>query len=254
MDQASFPLAPSELSQNGFHREAAFYSCPIICPEGQAHLFENKLHNLQLAVSRMQGLVLQPGEIFSFWGLVGRPDEKKGYKEGATFIRRKVSSATGGGLCQLSGLLHNLALLAGCPILERHAHSIDAYGEGRYIPLGRDATVAYPSADLCFQNAHPFPLLLKVEIYRNRAEARFFSQCSLPFEVIVEVSEPILFLSPVINLEETGVREGWVEKGLDGKEVDSWRTFLFPSGERKKEYLFHSSYQPTPTLVGRKIA
>jgi vancomycin resistance protein YoaR len=202
----------------------------------------------------MQGLLVQPGEIFSFWGLTDPPDEKHGFKDGATFINHRVSSAVGGGLCQLSGLLHNLALLAGCPILERHSHSIDAYGEGRYIPLGRDATVTYPRADLCFANPHPFPLLLKIHIARDRAEAWFFTPQPLPYLVEIEVSEPILHPSPPQTAEgfKPGSEMEVLEKGLEGKEVDSWRLFRYPSGRIEKEFLFHSSYQSTPTTVRRR--
>ena len=188
--KAIFTLDSDGLDRQGFPNEIAVYSCPIICPTGQAHLFENKLHNIRLAVSKMQGLLIQPGEIFSFWKLTGPPEKKNGFKEGATFIDRQVSSAIGGGLCQLSGLLHNLALLAGCSVLERHAHSIDAYGEDRYIPLGQDATVTYPRIDLCFQNPHPFSLLLKINIAQNRAEAWFYAPQSLPYQVKIEISKP----------------------------------------------------------------
>src|SRR5262249_1040751 len=153
-----------------------------ICPDGQKHIFENKMHNLGLAVGRMQGLVIAPGEIFSFWRLVGKPTGSNGFLDGATFLQGKVSSPVGRRLCQLSGLIRNVALLGRCSILERHGHSIDAYGEGRYIPLGRDATVTYPRADLCFRNPHPFPLVLWLDVTRERAQGRLMSPEPLPYQ------------------------------------------------------------------------
>lgn len=222
---------------------AAAFDCPIICPDGQKHIFENKMHNLGLAVSRMQGLVLRPGEIFSFWRLVGKPTEANGYREGATFLSGKVSSAVGGGLCQLSGLIHNLALLAGCPILERHGHSIDAYGEGRYIPLGRDATVTYPRADLCFRNPHPFPLVLKLEVTRQKAQGWFHSPQPLPYEVAIEVEALETYPSPVLV---EGERE---EQGFAGSRVFTKRVFTTPGKPTLSEGLGESRYQATPTFM-----
>src|SRR5438876_4492174 len=81
LEQAAFPLDQESLAKNGFLYQTAFYFCPIINPPAQHHIFENKLHNLNLVLSCMQGLILRPREIFSFWILVGSPDERKGYLE-----------------------------------------------------------------------------------------------------------------------------------------------------------------------------
>lgn len=94
---------------------------------------------MRLAVARLQGLVLPPRGVFSFWERIGAPVAGRGFVDGPSFLAGEVVATPGGGLCQLSGLLYNLALLAGCRVHERHPHRIDAYGEGRYVPLGRDA-------------------------------------------------------------------------------------------------------------------
>lgn len=159
----------------------ATYACPILDPAFQRHVYDNKMHNLALVRSRLDAVTLRPGELFSFWRLVGPPDAVHGFKTASNFIDGRVTTAEGGGICQLTGALYNAALLAGLEILERHAHSIDAYGPNRYVPLGRDATVVYGYKDLQFRNATAVPMTLRIRIDPYRAEAAFHASAS-PFQ------------------------------------------------------------------------
>lgn len=230
----------------------AFFTCPMINLPAQSHLFENKIHNIQTILSKIQNFILKPGAEFSFWKLVGRPDEPNGFREAATFIHHKVSSAVGGGVCQLSGLLYNLALLLGCKILERHPHSIDAYGEQRYVPLGRDATVAYPSKDLCFKNPHEFPLCLKLEVDRKQLQGWFLAERELGFSVEIMVSPPEVTPSPLQWVETDSLKESSevIEQGFDGKKVSVWRIFHLSNGVIQKEHLSDDVYRVTSTVMG----
>jgi vancomycin resistance protein VanW len=77
-------------------------------------------------------------------------------------VQSQVVAETGGGLCQLSGLIYLLALKAGLTITERHAHSLDIYREAeRFAPLGSDATVSFGYKDLRFINTLPHPIGLQ---------------------------------------------------------------------------------------------
>jgi vancomycin resistance protein VanW len=66
----------------------------------------NKQHNIQLAAKKMNGLLIEPGQIFSFWKLAGSPAEKNGYQKSRTIIKGEIDVTVGGGLCQLSGLIY----------------------------------------------------------------------------------------------------------------------------------------------------
>ena len=225
---------------------ASDHALPVIKPAGQAHLFEGKLHNLRLAIARMHGLVLEPGQCFSFWERVGAPSPERGFLDGPSFLGGEVVATPGGGLCQLSGLLYNLALLAGCRIHERHPHSIDAYGEGRYVPLGRDATVAYPSKDLRFRNVLDGAVLLELELAPTLARGRIRSAVPQPFEVRLEVTDR-RDVAPLVERRFDASLAPGEERcapGLEGREVTAWRIF---GGER--EQLSRDVYRPTPTVV-----
>lgn len=73
-------------------------------------LQRNKLVNLRLASAQINGLVVQPGETFSFWKLVGEPSAKRGYLDGLVISAGKLGRGVGGGLCQLANLIHWLVL------------------------------------------------------------------------------------------------------------------------------------------------
>lgn len=163
------------------------YACPILNPAFQQHVYENKMHNLALVQSRLDGVTLRPGEMFSFWRLVGQPDEAHGFKVASNFIAGRVTFAEGGGICQLTSALYNAALLAGLDVLERHAHTIDAYGANRYVPLGRDATVVYGYKDLVFKNATAVPMTLRVVITSDSVATAFDAPAPAVDDVRLEV-------------------------------------------------------------------
>ena len=119
-----------------------------------AELREGKLHNLRLATGRLNGVVIDPGRIFSFWALAGLPDAINGYQAGRSIREDVLGAEIGGGLCQLSGLVYELGLRAEMEVVERHPHSLDLYTEAtRFTLLGLDATVVWGYKDLRLRNA-----------------------------------------------------------------------------------------------------
>lgn len=137
-----------------------------------SHLFENKIANLKIASQLIEQYIIHPNEIFSFWRIVGEPNQKNGYKKGRNIVGGKLQEAYGGGLCQLSGIIYHLALISGLEILERHNHSMDIYtDETRYSPLGADATVVYGYKDLRIVNNFDFPIRLKFQISNEQITA-----------------------------------------------------------------------------------
>lgn len=132
---------------------------------GRSAHTESKKHNLALALRELQGVQVEPEEVFSFWHLVGEPTTRRGFVPGRNLVGGRLEVSIGGGLCQLSGLTYLLALRSGLRVMERHAHSVDIYTEQtRFAPLGSDATVAYGYKDLRFRNVLPFPVALRFEL------------------------------------------------------------------------------------------
>lgn len=125
----------------------------------------NKIHNLKVVSDKINNLVIHPGEVFSFWKMIGKPSGKNNFKEGRNLINNCISSDFGGGICQFSSILYYLALQSGLKILERYPHSMDIYKEEeRFTPLGSDCTVVYGYKDLQIQNIFSFPVQFKCHI------------------------------------------------------------------------------------------
>ena len=118
------------------------------------YLQYNKITNLNIAIKKLNGLIIKPGETFSYWKLIGRPSYSKGYLDGLVLGEKgSFYKGVGGGLCQLSNLIYWMALHSPLRVTERHRHSHDVFpDENRTQPFGSGATCAYNSLDLQIYN------------------------------------------------------------------------------------------------------
>src|SRR5205823_2528692 len=124
----------------------------------------NRRHNIQVACQAIDGTVLMPGEVFSYNDTVGPRSERAGFRTAPVIIHGELVPGTGGGICQVSSTLYNVALLGGLKIVRRSHHQFPVH----YVPPGRDATVAYGSLDLRFANSLPRPVALDVKTAGSR--------------------------------------------------------------------------------------
>ena len=122
----------------------------------------NKVENLKIAIQRLNGITIKPGEIFSFCFLVGCPTKRKGYLDGMLLLNGEAKAGIGGGLCQIANLIHWICLHSPLTISERHHHGFDPFpDEGRVVPFGSGATIFYNYGDYQFINNtnHTFQFL-----------------------------------------------------------------------------------------------
>lgn len=137
------------------------------------HSIPNRIHNVALAASKINGVIVAPNEIFSFDKNLGDVSKFTGYKEAYVIENGKTVLGDGGGVCQVSTTLFRAALDAGLPITERTAH---AYRVGYYeedSPPGIDATVFYPTVDLKFKNDTGHYLFIQEAIDLNNLTLSF---------------------------------------------------------------------------------
>lgn len=117
----------------------------------------NRTTNIKISVNKINGVVLLPGEEFSYNKVLGPRTPQAGYKLGAAYIGGKVVSDYGGGVCQTSSTLYNAVLLSNLEITSRTSH----YFAAAYVPVSRDATVYWPNLDFKFKNNRKYPIKIK---------------------------------------------------------------------------------------------
>ncbi len=113
----------------------------------------NKVKNLKIAIQHLNGMIVKPGETFSYWKGIGTTTKAKGYVDGMVLFYGKFKKGTGGGLCQLSNLIYWMTLHTPLTATERHRHSYDVFPDSkRTQPFGSGATCAYNYLDLQITN------------------------------------------------------------------------------------------------------
>ena len=178
-------------------------------------LQENKVVNLNLSVPKVSGILIKPGETFSFWKLVGNTTKRRGYKEGLTIASGIPSSGTGGGMCQFTNLIHWLVLHTPLDITEHHHHDgIDLFPDyGRQIPFGTGTSIFYNYLDYRFLNNtnQTFQLIVYTDETYLYGEVR----SQLPLEVRYHIkAEDERF----VRVEDAVIRKGKIyRETIDAK-------------------------------------
>lgn len=139
-------------------------------------LQENKAANLALAAPLLTNVVIRPGETFSFWRLVGNATARRGFKEGLTISDGQTKSGIGGGMCQMTNLIHWMVLHTPLTIVEHHHHDgVDLFPDfNRQVPFGTGTSICYNYLDYRFRNGTEatYQLLVWVDGEYLRGELR----------------------------------------------------------------------------------
>lgn len=133
---------------------SSFYTTLMNSPEGRTN-------NIILACEKINGTILESGEIFSFNKTVGKRTSESGYKYAPIFVGNQVVNGIGGGICQISSTLYNVGLQCGMKIIERHPHSLPV----KYCPPQLDASVSWGSADFQINNTLGRPVQILCCVY-----------------------------------------------------------------------------------------
>lgn len=136
----------------------------------------NKIINLKLAVKKLDGIILLPGETFSYWRLIGKPSAGKGYVPGMVLHCGEFRMGIGGGLCQLSNLIYWMSLHTPLTVVERYRHSYDVFPDSnRTQPFGTGATCVYPYRDLMIRNDTDANFQLQLRVGEEFLEGSWLS-------------------------------------------------------------------------------
>jgi len=220
--------------------QIARFTTPILSAD------PGRVHNIAMAVRRISGVMLQPGEVFSFNDQVGPRDKEHGWAQAKELYQGEFVLGYGGGICQVSSTLYNSVLLAGLEVKERYHHDRPL----SYVRPGRDATVAWKVLDFRFRNSAEHPILLGARVLPGEPQQ---------IEVTVHAPKPVA--GPSIALEEedvhyipatlveimdpslpAGARQV-VDEGHYGLEIKVFRVFG-EGASKRRELVSHDRYEP----------
>ena len=171
--------------------EVASHSSDMIKrgPGIDPQLQQNKADNIRLACSRIDGLVVNPGETFSFWKRVGKTSRRNGFSEGRVIVSGKLVAGVGGGLCNLANSLHVVVMHSPMTITELHHHS-DALAPdpptGRK-PYSAGTSVNYNYIDFRFRNDTDRPVQLRT--YCEGDELKVEMHTTKEFDTTYRITE-----------------------------------------------------------------
>ncbi len=186
-------------SKNLFPYKAVSHKSPVYrkLKDISKWLQDNKKINLQLAINSIDGLVIHPGETFSYWKTIGSPLNRRGFVPGMILINGKPSVYPGGGLCQLSNLIYWMTIHTPLTVSERFRHSYDVFPDSeRTQPFGSGATCVYNYRDLQIRNDENEPYQLKLAIKDDFLEGEWRTQSQPQFRY--EVYEKKHWLSQAL--------------------------------------------------------
>ncbi len=153
----------------------------------EARWQENKVLNHSLAIPHLTGVLIRPRETFSFWRLVGRPTEARGFREGMELHLGAARGGVGGGLCQIGNLLHWLALHSPLEVVQRANHSFDPFpDQGRVIPYGTGAALFYNYVDLWFYNPTDITFQIRLWLSETLLNGEIRADRRLPHRYRIE--------------------------------------------------------------------
>jgi vancomycin resistance protein YoaR len=210
----------------------------------------SRSQNLRVAAEKLDGLVLLPGERFSFNDFVGERSAENGFLEAGVYFKGRHEIDFGGGVCQVSTTLCNAILYADLKVERRGNHTFLV----PYVPIGRDAAVAYGELDFVFVNTHETPIAIDSQWKPGR----------LTFSVLGEKDEtkeikliPVVTSSweyPMTVIEDPTLKLGQekiIEKGGKGYRATTTKVVYKDGKEVSRELLFKSYYKGAPMIIHR---
>ena len=209
----------------------------------------NRRHNVALAAKSCNGVVLNPGEVFSYNKTLGQRTAANGYLPAGAYVNGKTVSEYGGGICQISSTLYLATLRANLEIVSRTNHM---FYPG-YIPYGMDATVSWGGPDYQFKNNTDYPIKLVVSYSGGKATCTIYgtnltgSSVKMEYKILsttsfetVEKEDPSL--APGTSREE--------QNGYTGYKVATYRCVYDKDGNLLSRTLeANSTYKSRNRIV-----
>ena len=210
----------------------------------------DRTHNLILAAKEVNGVIIKPGQQFSYNDIVGPRLGERGYREAPIFVKGKLEPGMGGGICQVSSTIYNVVLLTGLKVLQRGPHSRTV----PYVRPGRDATVAYGSRDFKFENSNASPIALISRLGRSQLTVEIYGAAEDKKNIEIFTSRPVYTaIAGVLTVTDPTLPHG-VTKVMDvgsrGVQVIVYRKITKSDGTSVTEVVSRDKYPAQKRIIG----
>ncbi|HEV2921994.1 MAG TPA: VanW family protein, partial [Actinomycetota bacterium] len=208
-----------------------------------------RVHNISLIAAAVHGSLVRPGQVFSMNAATGQRTAAKGYRTAHVIQNGEIVDGLGGGVCQAGTTMFNAAFFAGLPVIERRNHSLHI----SHYPMGRDATLDWPSTDLKFRNDSPYGIYITSRATPSTLTFTFWST-SRGYKVTASTSAASNFRAPPTRYKDDPAlpkgKEVVEEPGSSGFDVTVSRT-VTKGGAVVRRDSFVSNYIPWVRIVRR---
>lgn len=213
----------------------------------------NRSTNIRLAVQKINGVVLMPGESFSYNEVVGKRTVARGFKVAAVYSNGEVSQGVGGGICQVSSTLYNSVLLSNLEVTERRNHTFNT----GYVPAGQDATVSWGGPDFKFKNNRNYPIRIVSSVSGGSVTTQIYGlkqDTDYDVKVTSSVIGSIPYKITYKNDDTLGPGETKVlQKGSNGLRSVTYQIFYSNGTEVSRREISRDTYSPHNQVVARGV-
>ena len=215
----------------------------------------NRKFNVKLSAEACNGVILMPGEEFSYNNTTGSRSADKGYLPAPVYSGGASVDETGGGICQTSSTIYYAVLHTTLEIVERHAHM---YSVG-YVPDGMDATVYFGLSDFRFKNNTDYPVkivtesydknglrYLTVKLYGTNVDGRY----AVPERTQFDFVSPTTQYRADESIPQGTTKVDAKQNAYTGRSARAWRVIYEKDGTLvEKQDLGVSTYKMRPTTI-----
>ena len=210
---------------------------------------KNKTNNLTIAMEKINGVILKPGETFSYNKTLGARTIENGYKEAPIYANGKIVNGLGGGICQGSTTLYNAVVMADLKVEERQNHMFVP----SYVKAGHDATVVYGSIDFRFTNTREYPIKIVASANSGVARVSIYG-IYREKEYIIQLETETLEVTPyeTIYISDSKLASGEhqiIQAGMKGTKVETYKVVKIGNYEVSRELISVDTYRPMQETI-----
>lgn len=238
-------VSTNDIGMEAFPNKLATYTTSYATSDA------NRSSNVVLASSKINGLVLMPGDEFSFNGTVGKRTAAAGFKVAGVYVNGQVTNDYGGGICQVSSTLYNAVLRANLEIVSRTNHMFTV----GYVPIGTDATVSWGSPDFKFKNSRSYPIKIVTSNSNKRLTVTIYGlkeENEYDVEIISYKTGTVPYKTTYTT--DSSLASGQtkvIQSGSNGATSVAYRVLKQNGIEVSRQLLSRDTYSPHNQIIAR---